>query len=702
MTFTDRRFLVPLLTLCLTAIATPPQARQLEESVAVVATEVPVHVTLDGAPVRGLTADNFRIYDNGKLQRITGFEVRDLSVTLPGAPQRAAAPVGAPQAARRHLLFLFDLNFSQARALARAREAVLETLREGLHPTDLVAVATWSNRGAQLILNFTSDHKQVEAAVVTLKDDGSRRLADPLALTIVAPDAMTPELGSLSSGGDTAEEQLRIMQVTANRAERKSRQQLVTRMTRDLTALATLLDSVEGRKDVVYFSEGFDNSLIFATEDRAQIQQMNQAGASGQTWAIDQGERFGDVSQLSALDDMLEAFRKAGCVIHTIDLGTVGGGTDVEGGRRSTTTGGNHALSMMARETGGSDTRDTNELDGAMEEVVRTTSVTYVLVFQPPGIERDGKFHRLKVKLEGAPKGAEVSHRPGYYAPRPFGERTADERQLEIAGRLLAAREGGSIPTEVLAVPFWQDGPRALVPVVLEIDGPKLLAGNLDDGLAAQIFVYALDGAGRIRDLFTQTVGIDLAQAREKLLERGLKFYGTLRLAPGSYTLRVLVLNGVSGQSHLRIVELQVPAPEADRASLLPPFFPDPYGKWLLVPPRPGGDGEAPPFPFMTGEAPFLPDARPSLASGDELELVLIGRDLGDEPLEAVGSLLDASGETVRRIRFPGLESMPTGLPGYRAFVTRFPPGELEPGRYELSLSVSETSTAVASFEIVR
>lgn len=99
----------------------------------VVEVEIAVQVTRDGQIVRGLTAADFELYDG------------------------------------RKKLLLFDLAFSDPRAIVKAREAARELVLEGSRAGDLVGVATYSAaRGPQLVLGFTSDRRQVDAALDSL------------------------------------------------------------------------------------------------------------------------------------------------------------------------------------------------------------------------------------------------------------------------------------------------------------------------------------------------------------------------------------------------------------------------------------------------------------------------------------------------------------------------------------------------------
>src|SRR6185295_6633507 len=86
----------------------------------VLAVEVPVQVVRDGHPVRDLTAADFTVFEGRKKQQITGFEVIDLGAK-PGAAETGAPPVAI--VARRHFLLFFDLLNSEAKSLAKARDA---------------------------------------------------------------------------------------------------------------------------------------------------------------------------------------------------------------------------------------------------------------------------------------------------------------------------------------------------------------------------------------------------------------------------------------------------------------------------------------------------------------------------------------------------------------------------------------------------
>ena len=111
-------------------IAAPAGAAEptFSDTTSVVAVEIPVQVSVDGEPVRNLTADNFEVTDSRKKQEIVGFSVVDLALA-PAATTPAAAAEAV--ALRRHFLLLFDLSFSEP---DRDREGAFRRPRPGRDP----------------------------------------------------------------------------------------------------------------------------------------------------------------------------------------------------------------------------------------------------------------------------------------------------------------------------------------------------------------------------------------------------------------------------------------------------------------------------------------------------------------------------------------------------------------------------------------
>jgi VWFA-related protein len=656
---------------------------KFSDTAQVVAVEVPVQVVVDGQPVRGLTADNFEVYDGRKKQPVTGFEVLDLS--SPETLKKGAVPA----AARRHFLMLFDLSFSEPKSILKARQAATDLVLQDLHPTDLVAVATYrASKGPQLLLSFTSDRKQVEQAIAALgAPELVDRNRDPLQLTAMAPKTGSARTAPIQGGGSEAKEGaqeavadfLESVAQESQRLERQTQKNQVNALSRSMADLARLMNSVGGRKYVVYLSEGFDSALLRGTESQEEMEQSQAAAASGEIWKVDSEKRFGSTEAVNDVEKMLDEFRRADCVIQSVDIGGLRGQGD-QGAQRAS---GRDSLFQIAKGTGGELYENFNDLGDAMGQMLQRTGVTYVLTFQPDDLKFDGNFRRLRVELKGAPKGARAVFRPGYYAPRPYAQRAASEKLLDAANQLMGD-DLGTIPSAVLVTPFTTKASKAYVPVVIEVNGAALLAGSQGNILPAEIYAYAFDSTGVIGDFFTQTVGLEKNKVEAALRQSGLKFFGHLELEPGDYTVRVLVRNGVTGQSSLRIIPVRVPDRQAAAPVLLPPLFPEAPGKWLMVRETPRGDQQQADYPFLLKQQPYIPSSLPVLAPGQDTQIALVGYNLGTGDLQLTAKILGADGREVGKADLKGVQKEAGAVPD-RLVATFKPPQQ--PGEYRLAVT---------------
>jgi VWFA-related protein len=690
----------------------PARDQTFTETTEVTAVEVPVQVVLDGKPVRGLKAENFVVYEDKKKEPVTGFEMVDLYAI----PDEKAADVPAP--ARRHFLLLFDLSFSEPRSVVKAREAAAGLLDE-LHPSDLTAVATYTaSRGPELVLGFTSDLDQVRAAIATLGlPELIDRTPDPLKLVVGdlaggatllrAPTIVGRKEGASGRPGAEARaeanearredltnrvvDRLESFARESERANLEVQKDKVTALARSFTDLAKLMRSVDGRKYVVYLSEGYDSSLLLGTTDKAEVNEDRKNSDAGELWKVNAEERYGDTGAINEIDAMLQEFRRADCVIQAVDIGglrsAAGGGGDLGVERK----GGRDSLFQMARDTGGDLYENFNDLSAAMGKMLERTGVTYVLTIQPQAAP-DGMYHPLRVELKGAPRGARVVSRPGWFAPRPFAQRSRYEKMLATAGGVLVGEEGGAVRASMIAAPMpsAEEG-QADVPLVVEVEGAGLLQGQQGADLPTEIYVYAMDAKGSVRDYIAQTLVLDLGKVEATLRQGGLKFYGHLELPPGSYKARVLVRNGRTGEYGLKVVPIEVPEMTQAGPVLLTPFFPEPQGQWLLTREAPRADRRDVPLPFRLGDQPFLPAAMPTLDEGGEARFSMLGYNLQEGDLEVRSEVQTADGHPAGAadLTLTGRAAEPAGA---ERLELTFRPAALKPGEYLLKVTVTDAS----------
>lgn len=679
--------------------------QRFSDSADIVAVEVPVQVLRDGKPVRGLTAADFEVYEGRQKQAVTGFEVVDLA-TIPANVRGAAdqAP-RLPMSSRRKFVLMFDMGFSSLPAMTKARQAARNLLHGTLHPTDLVAVAAvYPSKGPQLLVSFTSDRKLVEDAIdhldpVQMRSAGFQLAGDPLMLGGGGGDD-GPELHSRIA----AESQDRIsdqngtnfgsgprdgidpIAMPLERSERTASQRDMEQFTKNLTLFANTLASVKGRKYVLLLSEGFDSTVATGVSDVDEVEAMDTHSIRGDVWNIDSDKRYGNTRAGSMMEKMLDALRRSDCVVQAVDIGGVRAGEDL----KVVKSRGRDSLFMMANSTGGEFYPNFNNLGAAMEKVLDRTSVTYVLTFQPD-VKRDGQYHKLKVELKNA-QGARVVYRPGYYAPKPYAQQTAMEKVLGASGQVASGHEGGAVGVSLLAAPFQQEGGKAYVPVLVEVDGPSLVGATEGNVLPAEIFVYAFDADGKVHDYFSEKLGFDLAKVGAAVRQTGVKLFGHLDLAPGSYSVRALVRNGLTGAAGLKVASLEVPAFAQAGPVLLPPFFPEAPGRWLVVREAKARQGKAD-YPFMARDKPYIPASRPALEPEREVAMALVGYHLAAGPLTAQALVMTAEGKEAGegKVALLARETAAGGPDRPDRITATFRPPRLQPGEYELLLTVTDS-----------
>ena len=590
---------IALTLLLLVALAAYPQAR---ETITVSFVEVPVTVVdREGNPIRGLTQANFELSDDGKKREIQSFDAIDF------ASEVSMAEV-APQnpASRRNFLILFDLSFSSPLSLTRAQEAARDFITTSVVKRDLVAVGALDvDRGFRLLTSFTTDRNLMLAAV---NDPKNFRALDPLQISGLLPAPITG--GSSVEGGNKtggmaaglAEENLKDVARGAGRQDQEFLRQRIQRQVGMLTNVGKTLNTVSGRKHLVLLSEGFDPRLVQGRDagfGSAEAVEEMTAVEKGEVWKVDSSARFGDATAMGFLDQMGKIFKRTDVVLHAIDIKGVRGSSDIRDGAGQS----NQGLFLLANATGGTVFKNTNDMKSNFDKLARQHEVVYVLGFNAP-TGSAGKLHDLKVKLVNVP-GGRVQHRLGYVEA---GKENELQRTLTTAEIVMNDIPQEDVAVAAIAAAFPVSPTNAQVPVILEISGPDLVKHAVKNVVNTEIFVYAFDQDGVVRDSLFQRLGLEVDKVGEKLKSGGVKWYGTLNLPAGKYAVKTLVrLPDADKKGYVRT---DVYVPQTGAVTVLPPFFYEKPGsqQWVMV----KGQSHAAnaPYPFEVNGETFIPSAR--------------------------------------------------------------------------------------------
>lgn len=587
-------------------VAVSASGQQLRESIEVRLVDVTVTVTdAQGNPVRGLKAEDFEIYEEGKNQPITNFDVVDYSIPVPASARTPAA--------RRNFLLIFDVTNSSLSSLIRARATALEFVAKQAQRLDRVAVATLSSQhGLHLLTSFTTDRPIVTHAIRTMGTPKFYQPSDPLLISLATPNPVEETLSPMEAA---VQEYIRELTVMGQKAASDAIRFNVERELNELTELGFALDHVTGRKHIILFSEGFDpkalqgrtSGALSSQESRAELNSANL----GEIWRVDMDNYFGNTKSAGDLRRMIESMRRSDVVLHAMDIKGLRADVDASVGVKSVS---NDALYLLSHDTGGIVIKNSNALTDDLGKFLKTQEVTYSIGYRAQRAA-PGKFRKLNVKVPSMPN-ARVWSRVGYYEPAA-GSGALDRTLLasDIILNRIPMQEV-TLTAFVAATP-QKDAP-GMVPVVLEIGGDALLRSAEGAGNAsAEIFVYAFDDNDVARDVLHQRIGFDLAKIGKERLAAGVKFYGALRLQQGTYSIRALVRSG--SRNGFAETTIAVPAVN-EQYAVLPMVFGDPDTGLKVR--APGRSGDV--YPFEVGDTTFVPSTNPILKPGVPKPMVLM------------------------------------------------------------------------------
>ena len=263
--------------------------------------------------------------------------------------------------------------------------------------------------------------------------------------------------------------------------------------------------------------------------------------------------------------------------------------------------------------------------------------------------------------------------------------------KAEVAALIMSGQEGGAIPMEVLVLPLQgggEGGGKARVPLVVEIAGGGLVGTHLGGPFRFEIYAYAISEDGGLQGSLLQTFEVDLERLDPPPEKGGVKFSGEMELAPGEYSLRVLVRRSGTQDVGVRVIPLEIGGAD-DTPRLLAPLLAEAEGAWLELNEVRGRNALARErLDFLSQ----VPAAKAVIPPGKEIPFRLLAFHL-----ESVGSALvmEFEDQSGRRLAEAEAQVSSYSLPteqGYRVLQGTFRSDGLVNGEYRLKavLNVNE------------
>ncbi len=518
-----------------------------------------------GKVVRGLTKEEFELFEKGKKQQVSFFEFVEAGKSRrPGDVAKQTdinpSPQGLSEAEVRRIFgFIVDDLTIPYQDLIYVRQMLTNFVDNQMEPTDLVAIIRTVG-GKGLLQQFTSDKDLLRRAIAALtvtthpfsafNNPAVPRLA---ANPTPAGDIAAPNPGPVPglAGADVSGESPDINSALDD----------TNKMLRSYMSIGTasfVVDSLRqlpGRKSLVLISGGLP------------IIGPQQASVAG--------------NLSNYLNQLTDKATRAGVAIHTMDIRGLqahagvasfsdtpgrsalggGGGTGLPGafGRAPDETlfgyknpfdqmEAHQGLRALAYATGGIPVLNKNDFNEGLNKILDASDAYYLLAYTPSDGKFDGDFRRLEIKVKR--DGLKVYNRRGYIAreDKPLAAPTTKQEQLLAAIRSPLARRDIELDAMLLykAAPAEQGA----IDIHLFIDSKKLSFDEAGDKQQANYDVagFIFDELGKLRGGFSETITVGLTpQELNRVKASGFSYSANTSLPPGIYQVRLATRDNKTG-----------------------------------------------------------------------------------------------------------------------------------------------------------
>jgi VWFA-related protein len=506
-----------------------------------VLTNVVVRDKHTGAVVRGLTAKDFTVLENGKPQTIQTFDFQSIDQAAPlneaiisgkeGQLVLGKNPTGVVtgDALRNHRLVIlfFDLTSMQPDDLTRSVEAAKNYINRQMQAADLVAAVSL-NASLSVDQDFTAN-KQALLAAVSSYDS-------------------TQQAGFQPGATTTANQTEDASSFTPDESEYND-----INTDRQLYAIAQIAKSlayINQKKSLLYFSGGIQRDGI---ENEASLRSATNAAVRANLSIYS-----ADMRGLQAISPLGDA-----------STGSIRGASAYNGQASQNNLDANfnsqEVLSTLAADTGGKFYGDSNDFAPAFQAMENDTAQYYVIGFRSTNPARDGRYRKLQIKLNRAD--VKLEYRPGYYAPADYQHSNHEDRERQLTEQLESDLPATDVPVYMAAYYFQLAPDRYYIPVSLIVPGSQIpfVKGGDRDKATIDIIGEVKDMAGRAEGEVRQTVKLAIDQ-QQQVSRKNVQYTTNFTLPPGKYHLKFVVRENVTG--HMGSFETDINVPDLAKAPM--------------------------------------------------------------------------------------------------------------------------------------
>jgi VWFA-related protein len=487
-----------------------------------------------GQRVPDLKASDLTVLEDGKPQKISGFNFERSDASSARVAQIQLPPsvvTNAPKFQSNSLnVILFDTANGDFTEQVYAHDQLLKFLNGAAldRPVAIFALQTQ----LKLLHDFSTDNKALSAAVAKYRPPAKNNNSE----------SMESRASAFSTRGDyhTSE---RDIENTLNQ----------------LNVLAKVLAGYPGRKNLIWLSESFPLTLFPETLNQGHMdgQSLRSAVRGAANPASTQQNLVSSApfkTYAELVKKVSDALMSAQVAVYPVDAGAVG---------RNDHLASQHTMNNMAESTGGKSFMNSNDLVLGLRNGIEDGSSYYTLTYYPENKNWDGLFRRIQVK--SSRPNLSLRYREGYYAVDPEKINKQDSDAVaENFSRLLEL----DAPTATQVIFQAQVQPPSeknkKVVVTFHIDPRTLAFEKKDNGvefakLSCTVWAYGKDRDKPTMSSGTVTANLSESEYQQMMQQRFLPCDRQLDLKPGTYALRMGVLDRASNKIGTATAQVAVP-----------------------------------------------------------------------------------------------------------------------------------------------
>jgi VWFA-related protein len=482
-----------------------------------------------GQPVPDLKASDFTVLEDGKPQKISGFNFEHSDASSARTVQIQLPPsvvTNAPKFQSNSLnVILFDVANGDFTEHVYARDQLLKFLNGAALDRPVAIFALQSQ--LKLLHDFSTDNKALSEAVAKYRPPA--RLNNS--------ESMESRASAFSTRGDyhTSE---RDIENTLNQ----------------LNVLAKILAGYPGRKNLIWLSESFPLTLFPETVNQMNIggQDLRSAGTPGTNQNLQTSAPFKTYAAL--IKKVSDSLMSAQVAVYPVDAGAVGKDDHLAS---------QHTMDNMAESTGGKAFKNSNDLVLGLRNGIEDGSTYYTLTYYPENKNWDGQFRRIQVKSNRT--NMSLRYREGYYAVDPEKINKEDSDAVaENFSRLLELDAPAATQVVFQAQVQPPSEKNKKVVVTFHLDPRTLAFEKKDNGvefakLNCTVWAYGKDKDKPTMASGTVTANLSASEYQQMMQQRFLPCDRQLDLKSGTYVLRMGVLDRASNKIGTATAQVVVP-----------------------------------------------------------------------------------------------------------------------------------------------